>query len=233
MSGAGGLGDGERSSRDPIEGFGFLSEAYQATDPTFDGRVTVPVLWDRRSHRIVNNSEDDISLMLNSAFGAFTKRDLNLFPEALRQEMDVMNALLYENVNNGVYRAGFAGTQEVHARWVRKLFDTLDYLEDRLSQSRYLLGDRMTEPDWRLFCTLIRFDAVYYVHFKCNVRRIVDYPNLWGYLRDLYQHDGIAETVSLDHIKRHYYMTHPDINPTRFVPIGPDLDLTSPHGRGD
>ena len=143
-----------------------------------------------------------------------------------------MNALLYENVNNGVYRAGFAGTQEVHARWVRRLFETLDQLEDRLSQGRYLLGDRITESDWRLFCTLIRFDAVYYVHFKCNVRRIVDYLNLWGYLRDLYQHEGIAETVNLDHIKRHYYMTHPDINPTRLVPIAPELDLESAHGRG-
>ena len=227
------FGDGEGLTGDPVEGFTFLSEAYKATNPAFDGRVTVPVLWDKVARRVVNNSEDDICLMLHSAFAAFAGSDPDLFPEALGQEMEAINALVYDSVSDGVYRAGFAGTQEVYEQSVRGLFETLDELEDRLSRSRYLLGDRVTESDWRLFCTLARFDAVYYVHFKCNVRRIVDYPNLWGYLRDLYQHDGIAETVNMDHIKRHYYMTHPDINPTRFVPVGPELDLAGPHGRGD
>jgi len=227
------FGEGGELPRDPIEGFEFLSQAYKATNPAFEGRVTVPVLWDRETRRIVNSSEDDIALMLGTAFGAHAGRDVDLFPAALRPEMEVVNALMYDSVNDGVYRAGFAGTQEVHEEWVRALFDTLDQLEDRLARGRYLLGDRMTESDWRLFCTLVRFDTVYYVHFKCNVRRIADYPNLWGYVRDLYQHDGIAETVNMDHIKRHYYMTHPDINPTQIVPIGPELDLEAPHGRGD
>lgn len=226
------FGEGPGFSKDPVNGFDYLSEAYVATAQDFDERVTVPVLWDRQEGRIVNNSEDDVCMMLNRAFDAFGRAEVDMFPEDLSSEMTQLNRLIYENVNNGVYRAGFAGSQAVYERWVGRLFDALDGLESRLADRRYLLGDRVTETDWRLFCTLVRFDAVYYVHFKCNVRRIVDYPNLWGYLRDLYQTDGIAETVNLEHIKKHYYITHPDLNPTRFVPVGPDLDLSAPHRRG-
>jgi len=224
-----GIGDG--FSKDPVNGFQFLMEAYHATNPAFNGRATVPVLWDKKMKRIVNNSEDDIAKMLNSAFNAFTDSELDLFPENLQKDQEAISEEIYANVNNGVYLAGFAGTQKVYEKWVQKLFETLDMLEDRLGKSRYLVGGRLTEADLRLFCTLVRFDAVYYVHFKCNMRRIVEYPNLWEYLRDIYQHEGIAQTVNLDHIKRHYYITHPDINPTRFVPIGPLLDFDSPHNR--
>jgi putative glutathione S-transferase len=223
--------DGPGHSEDPVNGFRFLSEAYTATDPAYAARVTVPVLWDRREGRIVSNSDDDIMRMLNSAFDDFTDSDLDLYPEELRAEIDQLNALIYPHINDGVYQAGFATSQAAHELAVRRLFDTLGQLEERLGRQRYLAGDRLTEADWRLFPTLIRFDAVYYVHFKCNIRRIVDYSNLWGYLRDLYQHDGVAATVDFNHIKRHYYMTHPDINPTRLVPVGPDMDLTAPHGR--
>ena len=223
--------EGPGHSQDPINGFRFLSQAYTATDPAYDARVTVPVLWDRQEGRIVSNSDDDIMRILNAAFDDFTDSDLDLYPEELRPEIDALNHQVYTHVNNGVYQAGFATTQAAYDRAVRDLFATLDQLEERLAQSRYLAGDRLTEVDWRLFPTLIRFDAVYYGHFKCNIRRIVDYPNLWGYLRELYQCEGIAGTVNFDHIKRHYYMTHEDINPTRIVPAGPDLDLQAPHGR--
>ncbi len=215
--------NGPGYAEDPINGFQYLSEAYKKMDPNFDARVTVPVLWDKKQSRIVSNSDDDIMRMLNSA--------LDFYPEALRSEIDRVNAFVYPNINDGVYRAGFATTQKAYEDAVLKLFDSLDQIEHLLSSRRYLVGHQLTEADWRLFTTLIRFDAVYYVHFKCNIRRIVDYPSLWGYLRDLYQQDGIAETVNFDHIKRHYYMTHGDINPTRIVPVGPALDLTSPHGR--
>lgn len=223
--------DGPGHSRDPVNGFAFLSEAYAATDPQFDGRVTVPVLWDRRTSRIVNNSEDDICRMLHDAFEAFGKREVNLFPAELEPAHAEIAEFVYAKVNNGVYRAGFATRQESYEKACRALFAALDTLEERLAGSRYLLGDRIVEADWRLFCTLVRFDAVYHGHFKCNVRRILDYPYLHGYLRDLYQQPGIAETVDLDHIKRHYYVTHDDINPTRIVPIGPALDFAQPHGR--
>lgn len=223
--------DGPGHSEDPVNGFRFLSEAYKATDPHYDARVTVPVLWDRKKGRIVSNADDEIVRMLNSAFDDFTDSDLDFYPEELRGEIDRVNALVYPNVNDGVYRAGFATTQAAYERAVRRLFEALDQLEERLSRQRYLVGGRLTEADWRLFPTLIRFDAVYYVHFKCNLHRIVDYPNLYGYLRDLYQHDGIAKTVNFDHIKRHYYTTHTDINPTRIVPLGPEMDLDAPHGR--
>ena len=223
--------EGPGHSQDPINGFGFLSQAYTTTDPAYDARVTVPVLWDKEEGRIVSNSDDDIMRMLNVAFDDFTDSDLDLYPEALRPEIDALNHQVYTHVNNGVYQAGFATTQAAYDRAVRDLFATLDQLEERLAQSRYLAGDRLTETDWRLFPTLIRFDAVYHGHFKCNIRRIVDYPNLWGYLRELYQCEGIAGTVNFDHIKRHYYMTHEDINPTRIVPAGPELDLQAPHGR--
>jgi glutathionyl-hydroquinone reductase len=223
--------NGPGYSEDPINGFQYLSEAYQATDPNFNARVTVPVLWDIKQRRIVSNSDDDILRMLNSEFNAFTDVDFDFYPESLRGEIDRINDFIYPNINDGVYRAGFATTQKSYEKAVRKLFDALGEIEQRLSTRRYLVGEQMTEADWRLFTTLIRFDSVYYVHFKSNIRRIVDFPGLWGYLRELYQYDGIAETVNFDHIKRHYYLTHGDINPTRIVPLGPELDLTSPHGR--
>lgn len=223
--------NGPGYSEDPINGFQYLSEAYKKMDPNFSNRVTVPVLWDKKQGRIVSNADDDMMRMLNSAFNAFTDVEDDFYPEPLRAEIDRINDFVYPNINDGVYRAGFATTQEAYERAVRKLFDALDRIEERLSKQRYLVGRQITEADWRLFTTLIRFDAVYYVHFKCNIRRIVDYPNLWGYLRELYQYDGIAETVSFDQIKRHYYMTHEDINPTRIVPVGPEMDLASAHGR--
>jgi putative glutathione S-transferase len=231
-------------STDPVNGFHYLSEAYAATDPDFDGRVTVPVLWDKESKKIVNNCEDDICRMFNDAFNAValnkelglseaqrTRMDVDLFPKDIEDEHTKLADFLYENVNNGVYKAGFATRQRPYEISCRKLFEALDELEARLSKSRYLFDKRIVEADWRLFCTLIRFDVVYHGHFKCNIRRIVDYPNLQGYLMDLYQQPGIAETVNFDHIKRHYYMTHTKINPNRIVPIGPAFDLTKPHGR--
>jgi putative glutathione S-transferase len=223
--------NGPGHSEDPVNGFQFLSEAYRATDPNYRGRVTVPVLWDKQTKRIVSNSDDDLLRMLNSEFADFATNDYDFYPAELRNAIEALNKIVYERVNNGVYLAGFATHQRPYERAAKKLFETLDQLDARLASQRYLLGYRMTEADWRLFPTLIRFDAVYHGHFKCNVRRIVDYENLWPYLRDLYQHDGIAETVNLDHIKRHYYMTHDEINPTRIVPIGPALDLQAPHGR--
>lgn len=223
--------NGPGYSEDPINGFRYLSEAYKKTDPTFNDRVTVPVLWDKKTGRIVSNSDDDILRMLNSEFNAFTDVKTDFYPAPLRAEIDEINNFVYPNINDGVYRAGFATTQASYEQAVRNLFDALDRIEARLSKQRYLVGQQITEADWRLFPTLIRFDAVYHGHFKCNIRRIVDYPHLWGYLRELYQFDGIAETVNFDHIKRHYYVTHDDINPTRIVPVGPALDLTSPHGR--
>ncbi len=222
---------GDGYSDDPVNGFKFLSEAYATTDPTFDGRVTVPVLWDTHTKRIVSNSDDDMLRMFNSEFDEFTSVTHDFYPAELREEIDALNDLIYRNVNNGVYRAGFATQQQPYERAARRLFETLDELDARLADRRYLLGERMTESDWRLFPTLIRFDAVYHGHFKCNVRRIVDYRHLWPYLRDLYQHDEVASTVNFDHIKRHYYYTHDHINPTRIVPIGPELELDAPHGR--
>ena len=225
--------DGLGHSPDPVNGFHFLSEAYRATDSNYQGRVTVPVLWDTLTKRIVSNSDDDIMRMFNYAFNRFTDSPLDLYPQPLREEIDRLNEDLYVNVNDGVYQAGFATSQSVYDIAVRRLFNALDGLESRLAHQRFLLGATSVESDWRLFVTLIRFDPVYHGHFKCNIRRIVDYPNLYGYLKDLYQHDGIAETVNFDHIKRHYYITHDDINPTRIVPLGPEQDLTTPPGRTD
>jgi putative glutathione S-transferase len=223
--------DGPGHTKDPINGFAFLSEAYVATDPGFDGRVTVPVLWDKETRRMVNNSEDDICRMFNDVFNAFGNPEVDLFPKEFEDEQAKLSAFIYDRVNNGVYKAGFASRQQAYEKAGRALFSALDELEARLATRRYLFGRRIVETDWRLFCTLVRFDAVYHGHFKCNVRRIVDYPSLDGFLRDLYQQPGIAETVNFDHIKRHYYMTHADLNPTRIVPIGPALDLSRPHGR--
>jgi glutathionyl-hydroquinone reductase len=219
-------------STDPINGFRYLSEAYHATDPKFEGRVTVPVLWDKKTKKIVNNCEDDICPMFNNVFNAFAKnKDVDFFPKEIEAEHAKLNDFLYDNINNGVYRAGFATRQPPYERACKRLFDALDEMEKRLTNSRYLFGKRIVEADWRLFCTLIRFDVVYHGHFKCNLRRIIDYPNLQGYLLDLYQQPGIADTVNIDHIKRHYYMTHEEINPTRIVPLGPIVDLNRPHGR--
>ncbi len=210
---------------DPVNNFEYLREAYIASDPTFGARVTVPVLWDCLRRRIVNNSEDDLTHMMNSEFEHFSPTQLDLYPEKLRVEIDELDQIIYENVNNGVYRAGFATTQTAYELAVQQLFETLDNLEERLSQQQYLLGNQILEPDWRLFVTLIRFDAVYYNHFKCSQQRIIDYPNIYRYTCQLYQQDGISDTVNFDHIKRHYYMTHPEINPTRIVPTGPELNF--------
>ncbi len=210
---------------DPFNGFQFLSEAYHATDPDFQGRVTVPVLWDRKTSTIVNNSEDDICEMFATVFSPLGSADSPLFPESLHAEQEELSEFIYEKINNGVYRAGFASKQDAYEKAVTQLFDALDTLEKRVATREFLLADHPVETDWRLFCTLIRFDAVYHGHFKCNVRRIIDYPNLWRHTRTLYALPGIADTVNFDHIKRHYYVTHDDINPTGIVPVGPHLDL--------
>ncbi|HEY4440313.1 MAG TPA: glutathione S-transferase family protein [Candidatus Elarobacter sp.] len=220
------------ASSDTVNGFTYLAEAYAATDPHYHGRVTVPVLWDTVTKRIVSNSDDDIMRMFETEFNAVAKRpELDLVPAPLVAEIDALNEHLYQTVNNGVYLAGFSTSQRAYEHAARKLFASLDEIDRRLAKTRYLFGDAITESDWRFFVTLVRFDPVYVGHFKCNLRRIADYPNLSGYLRDLYQVPGVAETVNFDHIKRHYYMTHDEINPTRIVPIGPAQDLTAAHGR--
>lgn len=219
------------ASNDPVNGFDYLSQAYAATDPSYRGRVTVPVLWDKETKLIVSNSDDDIMRMFETEFEAIGDSSLDLYPREHRQAIDALNEWIYETLNNGVYKAGFATGQRVYEQAAETVFKTLDELEERLSKQRYLVTGYPVETDWRTFVTLVRFDAVYVGHFKCNLRRIADYPNLWGYLRDLYQYDGVAGTVNMDHIKRHYYYTHDDINPTRIVPIGPALDFTTPHGR--
>jgi len=217
---------------DPLNGFTFLREAYEATDAGFDEHVTVPVLWDKETGQIVNNESSEILRMLGTTFDAIAERDVDLYPQALRSEIDAVNDLVYENVNDGVYKAGFSTSQAAYEKAAENVFAVLDRLEERLGATRYLVGDEPTEADWRLFPTLVRFDAVYYSHFKCNRRRVLDYPSLWAYTRDLYQQPRIAKTVAMDQIKRHYYTTHDMINPTRIVPIGPDIDFLAPHGRG-
>lgn len=226
--------EGPGHGPDPVNGFSFLSEAYQRTRPGFKGRITVPVLWDKPEQVIVNNSEDDICLMFQRELAPSIhggSPPVELFPEHIRAQQGELDTLVYETVNNGVYRAGFATRQQAYERAVTALFETLDLLDQRLRDQRFLFGRTPVETDWRLFCTLIRFDAVYHGHFKCNLRRITDYPNLSGYTRDLYQWPGIAETVDFDHIKRHYYVTHDDINPNGIVPLGPLQDFNAPHGR--
>ncbi len=217
---------------DGLYGLDYLHQIYARADPAYSGRVTVPVLWDKERQTIVSNESSEIIRMFNSAFDAFADASLDFYPVALRGEIDALNAKIYPAVNNGVYRAGFATTQEAYEEAFDELFATLDMLEDRLSRQRYLAGDRLTEADWRLFTTLVRFDPVYVGHFKCNRQRIADYPNLSNYLRDLYQVPGVAGTVSLDHIKRHYYQSHTGINPTGIVPKGPAIDYAAPHDRG-
>lgn len=219
------------SSGDALDGFDYLHQRYTADDPHYTGRVTVPVLWDRQTRRIVNNESADIIRMFNQAFDALTGSRLDLYPLPLRGEIDALNARIYPNLNNGVYRAGFATTQEAYEEAYDGVFTTLDWLERRLSQQRYLAGEYLTEADWRLFTTLIRFDAVYYGHFKCNRQRIIDYPSLSGWLRELYQWPGVADTVNFRHIKGHYYASHRHINPAGIVPKGPSLSLSQPHDR--
>lgn len=219
------------SFSDDANGFAFLAQAYEVSDRDYDALHPVPVLWDTRERRIVNNESADIVRMLNSEFDEWGDARVDLYPAPLRDEIDELNERIYETVNNGVYAAGFATKQESYHRSFVDLFVTLGALEVRLGERRYLTGDRVTEADWRLFVTLVRFDAVYYSHFKCNLRRVIDYPNLWGYTRELYQWPGVAETVDLQQIKAHYYGTHPSVNPTRIVPDGPALDFDAPHRR--
>ena len=234
---------GERSWRfadepgslpDTVNGAKELWEVYLLANPKYSGRVTVPTLWDKERRTIVNNESSEIIRMLNSAFNRFTDDRTDYYPAPLREEIDRINDLVYTTVNNGVYRSGFAVTQEAYEEACRALFDTLDKLEERLSRQRWLVGNQITEADWRLFSTLIRFDAVYHYHFKCNLKRIIDYPNLSNYVRDLYQQPGVAETVSMENIKRHYY-GQKRVNPTGIVPLGPTgpaVDFTAPHDRG-
>jgi glutathionyl-hydroquinone reductase len=224
--------DGPGVVPDPVHGARFLHEVYTRAEPRHTGRVTVPVLWDKVSDTIVNNESSEIIRMFNSVFDACGAAPGDYYPEELRPGIDAWNARIYHTVNNGVYKAGFATTQEAYEAAFVELFATLDAIEVHLDTHRYLLGDRLTEADWRLFTTLLRFDPVYFGHFKCNLRRIADYPNLLGYLRDLYQMPGVAETVDMRHIKGHYYGSHRTINPTGIVPLGPAIDLTLPHGRG-
>jgi putative glutathione S-transferase len=215
---------------DPM-GAATLFDVYCRAAPNYSGRVTVPVLWDRQRGTIVNNESAEIIRMLGSAFDAVGARPGDYYPDALRPEIDALNARIYDTVNNGVYKAGFASTQEAYEEAVRPLFDSLDWLEARLATRNFLCGDRVTEADWRLFTTLIRFDPVYVAHFKCNLRRLTDYPNLWDYTRALYQAPGVAATVNMRHIKGHYFQSHPTINPHGIVPVGPKLDFTVPAKR--
>jgi len=223
--------DGPGVIQDPIHGARYLHQVYTAAEPAFTGRVTVPVLWDKESATIVSNESAEIIRMFNAAFDGIGAKPGDYYPADLRDEIDALNARVYDAVNNGVYKAGFATTQAAYEEAVHALFEMLDRLDERLGTGRYLFGDRLTEADIRLFTTLVRFDPVYVGHFKCNLRRIADYPHLSGYLRDLYQTDAIADTVNMQHIKRHYYESHRTINPTGIVPVGPSLDLDAPHGR--
>jgi len=220
----------DEADGDPIYDHDFLFKNYAMADPDYSGIVTVPVLWDKKQNTIVNNESSEIIRMLNSGFGDLAN-ELDMYPNHLREDIDEINAFIYDNINNGVYKTGFATTQASYESAFSKLFDALDTVEQRLNQQRYLVGNELTEADWRLFTTLLRFDPVYVGHFKCNRRRIADYPNLSNYLRELYQHPGISNTVNMEHIKQHYYTSHPMINPTGIVPLGPDTDLNAPHDR--
>lgn len=216
---------------DTLYGLPYARDIYTKAVPDMSGRVTVPILWDKERETIVSNESSEIIRMFNSAFNGITGNTDDYWPEAERDAIEEVNARIYDTLNNGVYKSGFATTQAAYEAAVYPLFDTLDWLEDRLSQNRYLMGDHLTEADWRLFTTLIRFDPVYHLHFKCNRKRIVDYPNLWAYTRELYQVPGVAETVNMDHIVRHYHYSHESVNPHRIVPINPVLDYMTPHGR--
>ena len=225
------FGDYPGSTPDRVNGAHALYEVYQMADPAFDGVVTVPLLWDKERRTIVNNESSEIIRMFNSAFNQWGNAEIDFYPEPLRAEIDEVNEIIYENVNNGVYRTGFATTQKAYEKAYDQLFETLDMLDQRLSTNRYLMGNIITEADWRLFPTLVRFDPVYVGHFKCNKKRLIDYPHLWAYTRELYQIPGIAETVHMDHIKYHYYGSHTSINPTGIVPKGPDIDFKQSHQR--
>jgi putative glutathione S-transferase len=219
---------------DDLNGFSFLAEAYERADPNFDGRVSVPVLWDKVTGTIVNNESSDIVRMLGSEFDNVAEHpEVVLYPEDLREEIDAINERIYNEVNNGVYRAGFSRSQEAYEEAYDRLFAALGWIEDLLGERRFLAGDRITEADWRLFTTLLRFDPIYYVHFRCNGRLIAEHPNLWGYARELFQVPGVAETFSLAEAKEHYYTTHDELNPKHIIPKGPFRDWTEPHGRGD
>ena len=219
------------ATEDHINHTKYLYENYQIANPNFKGLVTVPVLWDKKRDTIVSNESSEIIRMLNTAFDDYGVADLDFYPESLREEIDTINEVVYNNVNNGVYQAGFATTQIAYEKAFDRLFNTLDMLEDKLSKQRYLVGSQVTEADWRLFATLVRFDAVYYNHFKTNKKRLMDYPNLWAYTRELYQVPGVVETVNMDHIKYHYFASHRSVNPTGIVPKGPDIDFMHAHGR--
>ena len=223
--------EGPGHGPDPVNGFTLIREAYEATEPGYDGHISVPVLWDRQTSQIVSNNFPDITIDLGTQFGAWATPGIDLYPQPLRTEIDALNDRVYTSVNNGVYQCGFAGTQEAYDAAVAALFATLDELEERLADGRYLFGHQITEADVRLWVTLARFDSVYVTHFKTNIRRVVDYPNLWAYSRDLYQHPAFGPSTDFDHIKRHYYMTHPHLNPRRIVPAGPVLDWAEPHHR--
>jgi putative glutathione S-transferase len=216
---------------DPLYGFDFLYQLYLKADVNYEGRVTVPVLWDKQTKTIVSNESSEIIRMFDTAFNHLTGNVDDYYPKDLKQEIDTVNARVYETINNGVYRAGFATTQEAYETAFSKLFDSLEWVEDMLSKQRYLVGEQLTEADWRLFTTLIRFDAVYFGHFKTNRQRVADYPAMSAYLRELYQVPGVAETVNFDHIKTHYYASHLTINPTGVIPVGPSQNFLAPHNR--
>jgi putative glutathione S-transferase len=216
---------------DSVNGADYLYQVYTAADPGYSGRVTVPLLWDKQRNTIVSNESSEIIRMFTRAFDGLTGSTLDFYPPDLRAEIDAINGIVYDRVNNGVYKAGFATSQDAYEEAFDALFETLDALEERLSRQRYLVGTRLTEADWRLFTTLVRFDPVYHGHFKCNLHRLADYPNLWNYTRELYQVPGVARTVNLHHIKHHYYESHPTVNPSGIVPKGPAIDFSQPHNR--
>jgi glutathionyl-hydroquinone reductase len=217
---------------DTLFDYPYARDIYTRADPKFSGRVTVPILWDKVNETIVSNESSEIIRMLNSAFDAITGNTADYWPEHLRDDIETVNSRVYDTVNNGVYKCGFATTQAAYDEAVHPLFGSLDWIEGILTNNRYLVGDTLTEADWRLFTTLVRFDNVYHLHFKCNRRRIIDHPNLWAYTRELYQMQGVAETVKMDHIVRHYHYSHETINPNRIIPINPNIDFNAPHGRG-
>lgn len=225
--------DDHGATGDTLQGKDFAHQIYTAADPNYSGRVTVPILWDKTLNTIVSNESSEIIRMFNSAFDTLTGNTLDFWPEDMRNPIEAVNARIYDTVNNGVYKSGFATSQDAYDAAVTPLFDTLDWLEGLLSEHRYLMGTRITEADWRLFTTLVRFDPVYHLHFKCNKKRLIDYPNLWAYTRELYQWSGVAQTVNFDHIVRHYHYSHDTINPNRILPINPVLDWDLPHGRDD
>ncbi|MDX1743004.1 MAG: glutathione S-transferase family protein [Ruegeria sp.] len=224
--------DEHGATGDTLFGLDYAHQIYTKADPNYSGRVTVPILWDKEQQTIVSNESSEIIRMFNSAFDGITGNTDDYWPKAMRDEIEEVNARVYSDVNNGVYKSGFATSQEAYDAAVHPLFETLDWLEDRLAHSRYSMGDRVTEADWRLFTTLIRFDPVYHLHFKCNKRRLIDYPNLWAYTRELYQWPGVAQTVNINHIVRPYHYSHDTINPNRIIPVNPVLDYMEPHGRG-